>query len=287
MKCIKVLAEYSIGVVESRKFMIGLATFLMALVVLAIALPVPVGWAEEFDEAHIFFELNDTDGDLGIHALIDGDAYDKLEIRDPKNHKILDVKVKKSLRDQGLTELFFESAEPTFDELPPAEFFERFDAGDYTIKATTLEGDELESETELTHTMPAPPGGIELSGDPIDLDDVDCDDETTIPVVTEPVTISWAPVTMSHPDPAGGGAGVQPPIPVTIHNYEVVVETTLEVNGEEFDTVFSVVLPPNVTSMTVPAEFIAQAEEFKYEILAREESFNQTAIESCFVVEEP
>jgi hypothetical protein len=30
------------------------------------------GWAnDEFDEAEIFFELNNTDGDLGIHALID------------------------------------------------------------------------------------------------------------------------------------------------------------------------------------------------------------------------
>ncbi len=26
-----------------------------------------------FDEARLFFELNDTDGDLGIHGKIDGD----------------------------------------------------------------------------------------------------------------------------------------------------------------------------------------------------------------------
>jgi hypothetical protein len=287
MKRIKVLAALVTGVMEMRKNMGLLALFLIALVVLALALPALPGRAEEFDEAHIFFELNDTDGDLGIHALIDGDAYDKLQIIGPDKHKMLNLHIKGSLREQGLTEFFFESAEPTFDELSPGEFFDRFAEGDYTIKATTLEGDALKSETELTHTMPAPPGGIQLSGVPIDLDDVDCDDETTIPSVMEPVTISWEEVTMSHPDPDGGGAGVQPPIAVTIHNYEVVVEATVEVNGEEFDSVFSVVLPPGVTSMTVPAEFIDQAEEFKYEILAREESFNQTAIESCFVVVEP
>ena len=68
---------------------------------------------------------------------------------------------------------------------------------------------------------------------------------------------------------------------------ELVVETEIELGGgEEFETVFSVVLPPDVTSMTVPAEFIAQSDEFKYEILAREESFNQTAIESCFILAE-
>jgi hypothetical protein len=36
--------------------------------------------------------------------------------------------------------------------------------------------------------------------------------------------------------------------------------------------------------MTVPAEVIALGDEFKFEILAREQSFNQTAIESCFVL---
>ena len=37
--------------------------------------------------------------------------------------------------------------------------------------------------------------------------------------------------------------------------------------------------------MTVPAEFIALGDTFKYEVLAREESFNQTATESCFVLD--
>ena len=58
---------------------------------------------------------------------------------------------------QGLTEIFFESAEPTFDELSPEEFFRRFPEGDYEIEGITLEGEELESEVELTHVMPAPP----------------------------------------------------------------------------------------------------------------------------------
>ena len=110
-----------------------------------------------FSEAHIFFELNDTDGDLGIHSLIDGDAWKKLEIRDPEEHKILKIDVKGALRQQGLTEIFFESAEPTFDELDPADFFARFPEGEYEVKGKTLDGEELESEVEVVHTMPAPP----------------------------------------------------------------------------------------------------------------------------------
>src|SRR3970282_2932761 len=57
---------------------------------------------------------------------------------------------------QGLTELFFESTEPPFDELPPARFFKRFPEGTYEIEGRTLDGLELESEVDISHTMPAP-----------------------------------------------------------------------------------------------------------------------------------
>ena len=82
-----------------------------------------------YDEANLFFELNNTDGDLGIHALIDGEAWKKLKIEDPRGRKMLDIRVKGRLKRQGLTEIFFESAEPTFDELDPQDFFRRFRLG--------------------------------------------------------------------------------------------------------------------------------------------------------------
>jgi hypothetical protein len=268
---------------------------MVAVVALILAITAPELWANDddgdeipFDVANIFFELNDTDGDLGIHALIDGEPWKRLEIEGPRERRMLDVRVKGRLRRQGLTEIFFESAEPTFDELSPRRFFRRFPEGEYEIEGVTLEGDELESTAELTHVMPAPAGGITLTGDPIDLEEVDCDDEETVPSVEAngAVTISWDPVTMSHPNAEGGGAAVQPPIPVTIINYEVVVEVELEVGGVEFTSVFSIILPPEVTAVTIPAEFLAQSDEFKYEILAREESYNQTAVESCFEVDD-
>ena len=70
-----------------------------------------------FDVAQLFFELNDTDGDLGIHALIDGEPWKKLEIENPHERQMLSARVRGRLCRQGLTEIFFESAEPTFDEL--------------------------------------------------------------------------------------------------------------------------------------------------------------------------
>ena len=275
-----------IGNLRSMRLM---SVLLVNVVILVLGAAVPEVWAKSrFEVAELFFELNDTDGDLGIHALIDGEPWKELEIEAPNGREMLEIEVKSRLRRQGLTEIFFESAEPSFDDLDPADFFSRFPEGRYTIEGETLRGRELENKVKLTHVMPAPAGGITLNDSgPIDLEEVDCDIEVTIPVVIagedESVTISWAPVEWSHPDPEGGGAGVQPPVEVTIINYEVVVEVEVGVNGEEFTSKFSVILPPGETSVTIPAEFLAQGDEFKYEILAREESYNQTAIESCFL----
>jgi hypothetical protein len=261
----------------------------MAAFILAVAAPVVLADDESeipFDVANLFFELNDTDGDLGIHALIDGEAWMELEIEDPTGREMLDIRVKGRLQKQGLTEIFFESAEPTFDELPPSEFFRRFPQGIYEIGGVTLEGDALESKTGLTHVMPAPPAPT-VNGQPMatQCDPDEAGFDATEVDAGDPVIIAWPAVEKSHPDPSGGGAGIQPPIAVTIRNYEVVLEVELEVNGEEFTSVLSVILPPGTRVFTVPAEFIALGDEFKYEVLAREQSFNQTAVESCFVLE--
>ncbi len=235
-----------------------------------------------YEVAEVFFELNNTDGDLGIHALIDGDAWKRLRIEDKNERRILSVKVRGRLRRQGLTEIFFESAEPTFDELPPPTFFSRFPAGTYEVSGRTLEGDELESETEITHRMPAPPNPT-VNGTSVAMQ---CDDEIAgydAPEVSGDVVIAWDEVGTTHPSlgfPQGS-------TDISIVNYEVVVEAELETpDGDEFVSVLSVILPPDVTEMTIPAEFLAQSDTFKYEVLAREESWNQTAIESCFLLED-
>ncbi len=265
-----------------------------AAALFAITANTSISWANNdgdddneipFAEAFIFFELNNTDGDLGIHGKIDGEAWKQLKIEGPDENQLLKARLQGILKKQGLTEIFFESAEPTFDELNPVDFFSRFPEGFYEIEGLTLDGKELESETLVTHTMPAPAEPL-VNGQTAALQ---CDAEKPgydATLVDSPTTISWAPVTMSHPDPMGGGAAVQPPIPVFIINYEVVVETTLALaNGQEFDTKFSAILPPDTTEITIPDEFLSLGNEFKYEVLAREESYNQTAVESCFVTE--
>jgi hypothetical protein len=240
-------------------------------------------WADDSDDdsrdteipfavASVFFELNDTDGDLGIHALIDGEPWEQVNIEDPRGRDMLDITLRGRLRKQGLTELFFESAEPTFDELAPDDFFRRFPEGEYEISGETLDGEPQESTAWLSHVIPAAPGNVRVSGVPAP---EDCD-EGPIPAVLPPVLLTWDPVTMSHP--ALGRFSDQ----IEIVRYEVVVERLGPV-----PLVLSLTLPPNATSFAVPPDLIAldTGEGFKFEILAREASGNQTALESCFEVE--
>lgn len=218
-----------------------------------------------FDEASIFFELNDTDGDLGIHALVDGDAWRVLSIRDPNDVRLLSILVTGKLRRQGLTELFFESAEPPFDELPPLQFFGRFPEGEYEIEGLTLDGESLESTVQLSHVMPAPPV-VRISGRAA----AENCDVTPLPVVPEPAVLRWQEITRSHPEIGTPDADVE------VEHYEVVVETE--------ESTLSVTLPPEITEFKVPTSLTESGDQVKFEVIVREENGNQTAAESCYAV---
>jgi hypothetical protein len=228
----------------------------------------PAVWAAEFSEAEIFLELNHTDGDLGIHASIDGGPYTKLKIEDPYGRTLLTVAAQGRLARQGLTQLFLESAEPSFDELEPEKFFQRFPEGTYEIEGTPLAGEELESTVVLSHVLAAPVGNITVSGFPA----AENCDAVPLPSVdgNTPVIIDWDPVTESHPEIGKSG-------PVEIVRYQFFVER----QGVKL----SVDLPPTVTQFQVPAEIIALGNEFKFEIIARTATGNNTAIETCFTVQ--
>jgi hypothetical protein len=218
-----------------------------------------------FTEAEIFLELNNTDEDLGIHASIDGGPWTAMEIEGPDGRQLLDILSSGRMRSQGLTQLLFESAEPPFDELPPAEFFRRFPEGRYEIEARAQDGNTLNGTANLSHVLAAPPENILLSGVPAA---GSCDDP--LPLVSAPVTISWDEVTQSHPEIGRRG-------PIKITRYQVFVERP--------GVKLSLDLPPTVTSFEVPTGFTMHGRDFKFEIIARTSTGNNTAIESCFVVQ--
>jgi hypothetical protein len=228
----------------------------------------------EFEEAQIYFELNDTDGDLGIHGLIDGDAWKTLTIEDPNETVIMQVVARSRLRAQGLTEVFFESDEPTFDELTPAQFFKRFPEGVYEVEGLTLDGIELEGEAELSHTMPAPVGNLKVNG--VSIND-GCDGP--LQSFSLPIRVDWNAVTTSHPDLGNSGESV------VVQQYEVVGEIEREGKTPEV-LVMSVILPRSRTVFSFPNAFTSLNEgEFKFEIITKLDNGNQTATEACIEIE--
>jgi hypothetical protein len=231
---------------------------------MAVAAPGAQTGPRRFSQAELFVELNDTDGDLGLHAAIDGETWTRLEIEGPGELPLLELFSRGRLRAQGMTQLAFESAEPPFEELSPAQFFRRFPEGRYEIEARAQDGAEIESVAFLSHVLAAPPDNVLVSGVPAA---ESCD--ATLPKVHPPVVIDWDPVTTSHPEIGRRG-------PVRIARYQLFVEGP--------GVMFSLDLPAGVTRVEVPELVTDTGEEFKFEIIARTTRGNNTAIESCFTL---
>lgn len=241
----------------------------IAAATLAISAAAHAAGEIPFSEARIFFELNNTDGDLGIHASIDGEPWKFLAIEDPSQRRILSATPTGRLRLQGLTQFFFESAEPSFDELDPADFFARFPEGVYEIEGITLEGEEMESTVRLSHLLPGPPGNLRVNGIPA-AENCDAPD---VPTVSPPVVITWDAVTRSHPTLGKRGRA-------TVDRYQVFAE-----QRTPNPLKYSLDLPPTMTRYKVAPELIALGDpQYKFEIQVREANGNQTAVENCFNV---
>jgi hypothetical protein len=206
-----------------------------------------------FDEISFFFELNATDEDLGVQLDLDGEPWKRLMIFDPCGRKILDVSGHDSLKEFGLSSLFFESNEPSFDEMPADDILDLFPEGKYRFVGRTVEGDRLLGTAMLTHDLPGAPVILTPEEDDV--------------VDPEDVEITWSPVTT----PAG----------IEIESYQVIVT-----NDEDPRFECNVRLPADATSLTVPAEFFAPDTEYELEILAVEESGNQTISVIFFRTEE-
>ena len=242
-----------------------LSVLWVAVFALILAVFAPVIWADEgdddddrnnkstipFADAQIIFETNFTDGDTGIQISLDGEPWEKVEVKGP-DKRLVEVENKGNLRRFGLTELFFESNEPNYEELPLADILALFPPGIYKFKGRTVEGDELVGEAELSHLLP-------------------CGPEVEVAVGgSEDVTISWEPVTRKI-DPATESCVEAP---VTIEGYEIIAEND--------DGTFTVELPGDATSVTVPPEFLQPSTDYKFEVLAIEANGNQTITEDEF-----
>ncbi len=204
-----------------------------------------------FTDARMLIEFNSTDEDVGIQVNVDGEPWRLLRVFNPQGLKILEITGTRSLRLQGLTVLFFESSEPSLDELTLEEFLARFPEGEYDFEGITIDGEEIEGEAIFTHAIPD--GPVILSPGEGSLQNVN----NTI--------VSWEDV----PDPDGS----------EIVAYQVIVTQLLNVLPKR---TFSVHVSAAVTSVRVPSQFLVRGANYEFEVLAIEAGGNQTLTSSVF-----
>ena len=216
------------------------------------------------------FIFETTEDDIELQAFIDGNQWKTLKIEDTKGRIIFDLRTQRRLGRQGLSELLLASEPDHFPEeaLAPSEeanevvraFFRKFPAGDYEFEGETVNGKELEGEATLTHILPALPeivypdssNGELLQVNPFDL------------------VIEWKPVTTNF---FGDG-------PVDIIEYQIILDqveplrTIPWIDGVARRGLINV--PGDVTSLTVPPEYLLPNTLYDFEVLAIEASGNTT-----------
>jgi hypothetical protein len=194
------------------------------------------------DAATMIVEVDATKGDAGVQFFLDGEPWRSMAISGPNGRTLLQVDAEGRLRNWGLTELFSESNEPPFAEIPLEEFKQRFPEGRYTFVGKTVEGDKLVGAAMLSHDIPDGPMIVSPA-----------DGET---VAEKGVVARW------DGPPAAPG--------IHIVGYRVIV------TREDPLRVYSVDLPASAQRVPIPSAFLEPGIEYELEIQVIEESGNQT-----------
>lgn len=213
----------------------------------------------QFSAARLLIEHNATAGDTGFQAFVDGEPWRELVLRGPDGAAVFRAAPQGALQALGLTELFFETDEPSNEDVPIEELLETLPAGRYTYQGRLVDGQRVRGAAVLTHDIPAAPILVSpAEGATVDRDGL---------------VVRWRAVTETL---AGG--------PVKIVAYQLIVEEDAEPPFPHAFAarVLSVHVPASTTSVTVPREFLQERTAYKLEVLAIEESGNQTITEGTF-----
>ena len=211
-------------------------------------------------EAKLNIEHNATDLDTGFQGFIDSEGWQRLDVVGPEG-TVLTLQGQGSLRDLGVTELFFETVEPENAEVPIEDMLAMLPEGDYAIEGPTPDGQFTRGTALLTHDIPAGPVLVFP------------EEGATVPAAG--LVVRWEPVTETITGD-----------PVTIVSYEVIVETDDDPHPHALSkTVMSVHLPPSADRLTVPPQFLEPGTTYLWEVLAIEESGNQTLSSGEFTTE--
>jgi hypothetical protein len=241
--------------------------------VLLLAAGLVSGQAEaaKFKVTNIHYETNASKCDMGIQILFDTGGVVDAAVKYPSGLPVYDLHTRGGMRSLGgQAEGFLEGIEPQITELLTAlgcavsaeeglvslaTLLAAWPDGRYTFTGKTKDGTALLGYDRLTHRIPA---GPKITAPP-----------NFAKVPDAPLTIRWDAVTKPI-IPALG--------PVKITGYHVIVYET----GAEALPQLDVDLPVTETSFTVPAQFLTPNKHYEIEVMATEESGNQTFTEGFF-----
>jgi hypothetical protein len=215
-------------------------------------------------QAKLIVEHNATDGDTGFQGFVDTDGWERLVVAGPDGDT-LTLEAQGALAELGLTEIFFETVEPANDDISIEEVLAMLPEGRYRIEGPAVEAGERKGTASgiawLTHAIPA--GPTLLSPAP----------GATVP--TTGLVVNWDPVTETID---GGGA--------TIVSYQLIVEKEEAPHPHMIGRRgLSMYLPASVTSIAIPDGLLEPGSDYSWEVLAIEESGNQTISASSFSTE--
>lgn len=218
--------------------------------------------------AKLYVEYNATDEDLGVHGAFDDHGWSKLCVYDPNGTLVLTVEPQTQLSGLTMAGIFFESREPPVSEFSFADLKAKFPEGQYKVSAISFDGKGLTGAASFTHDVPAPPTVTY----PAIVDEEHAGD---VVVSTSGLVIEWDDVI----ETVDGDA-------VAITGYEVIITKVEHDDPHGFSRpIFDVHVPPDRNSLNVPVEFLEPGTVYELELLALEESGNQTITVGFFTTE--
>lgn len=209
----------------------------------------------KIEDARLKFEINATDGDGGVQLFLDAEQWRRMSIFDKSGRRIFSTETKGIMAEQGGTELFLESAEPTFDELSLEKLLARWPAGRYNFRGRGLNGETYVGSARLTHDLPDGPVLVSPIGG-------------AAPQDPDHTVVRWRRVSPANGSPIIG--------------YQVlVVEPDTGIKSLPKVTL-DVMMPPTANRLEVPPGFLQPGTEYEWEVLAIERGGNQTLSSSTF-----
>ena len=236
-----------------------------ALVGFALVAPLAANaQAVPLKEAKLNIEHNSTANDTGYQGAIDSEGWGGLTVTGPGG-VVLELKPQGELAKLGMTELFFETVEPENAEVPIADMLAIMPEGNYVIEGPVVDslgGGTTSGTAWLTHVIPA--GAVLMTpaeGAVVPLGDV---------------VMSWGAVTETITGE-----------PVNIIAYELIIEKIGDPDQHMIGkpNSLSMHLRPSVTEITISATFFEAGAKYDWEVLAVEESGNQTLASGKFATE--